>query len=284
MTPSGSHRWPPLERLRERAMLTQANDFRDECDALYGVLKDIPDRDWTQSTQFNDWTFNDVIGHLYLFDHAAKLTLEGPPTLKAFFAEIAAGRAGGDSLASYTRRWVADAQGSALLARWQSSYLDLAGLYAEQDPIRRVAWGGPDMSVRSCISARQMETWAHGQAVFDALGKTRSEGDRIRNIAVIGVNTFGWTFSNRGLDIPAIKPYVRLTSPSGAVWNWNSPQQVDRVEGSAVDFCRVVTQTRNVADTALEIVGEVARHWMSIAQCFAGPPVNPPKPNTRYVQ
>jgi hypothetical protein len=53
------------------------------------------------------------------------------------------------------------------------------------------------------------------------------------------------------------------------------------VRGDALEFCQVVTQTRNVADTALEVVGDVATRWMSIAQCFAGGPVDPPKPGER---
>jgi len=266
------------------ATLSQAVDFREECDALYAVLKEVPDAGWERPTQFKSWTFNDVIGHLHIFDYAARLTLDGPAALKAFFAQIAAGRAAGDSLVSYTRRWLSGLQGVSLLARWREFSSELAEVYADLDPARRVAWGGPDMSVRSCISARQMETWSHGQAIFDLLGATRPEGDRLRNIAVMGVNTFGWTFVNRKLDVPDVKPYVRLLSPTGAVWEWNSAAQVERVEGSAVDFCAVVTQTRNIADTRLHVEGQAAQQWMSIAQCFAGPPENPPAPRTRYKQ
>jgi uncharacterized protein (TIGR03084 family) len=137
------------------------------------------------------------------------------------------------------------------------------------------------MSARSFMSARQMETWAHGQAVYDLLGLERVEHDRIRNIAVMGVNTFGWTFKVHGRDEPADKPYVRLASPSGATWEWHDPAAGSRIEGSAVDFCRVVTQTRNVRDTRLAIVGETAWQWMDIAQCFAGPPERPPAPGSR---
>jgi uncharacterized protein (TIGR03084 family) len=273
-----------MARWSDMATLTQAVEFREECDALYAVLKDVPDADWDRPTQFKSWTFNDVIGHLHIFDYAARLTLGGPAVVKAFFAQIAAGCAAGDSLVSYTRRWLDGAQGVSLLTKWQALYRELAQVYSDLDPTRRVAWGGPDMSVRSCISARQMETWAHGQAIFDALGATRAEGDRLRNIAVMGVNTFGWTFVNRKLEVPAVKPYVRLDSPAGAVWEWNSAAQEDRVAGSAVDFCAVVTQTRNIADTRLRVDGQVARQWMSIAQCFAGPPENPPAPGTRYKQ
>jgi uncharacterized protein (TIGR03084 family) len=266
------------------ATLTQAVDFREECDVLYAVLKDMPDAGWERPTQFKGWTFNDVIGHLHMFDYAARLTLDGPDVVKAFFAQIAAGRAAGDSLVSYTRRWLDGAQGVSLLTKWQALYRELAGIYAGLDPARRVAWGGPDMSVRSCISARQMETWSHGQAIFDLLGATRPEGERLKNIAVMGVNTFGWTFVNRKLEVPAVTPYVRLVSPAGAVWEWNAAGQGDRVEGSAVEFCAVVTQTRNIADTRLHVEGQAARQWMSIAQCFAGPPQIPPGPRTRYKQ
>jgi hypothetical protein len=44
------------------------------------------------------------------------------------------------------------------------------------------------------------------------------------------------------------------------------------VRGPALDFCLVVTQRRNLADTALEVEGDSAREWMSVAQAFAGPP------------
>ena len=58
-------------------------------------------------------------------------------------------------------------------------------------------------------------------------------------------------------------------------------RETERIEGSAVDFCHVVTQGRNVADTRLGVRGEVSTLWMSIAQCFAGGAVDPPKPGSR---
>ena len=163
------------------------------------------------------------------------------------FRDIFQAGATGVSLIDYSRRWLRGCAGSALLERWRTQYQRLAEIYADFEPGHRLAWAGPDMSARSFMSARQMETWAHGQAIFDALGIDRVEHDRLRNIAVMGVNTFDWTFKVNRRDVPAVKPYVRLTSPSGALWEWNEPATAERVEGSAVEFCRVVTQTRNVA-------------------------------------
>lgn len=267
-----------------KGSLTQAFDYRDECDALHAVLEGASESAWNQPTQFKSWTFYDVLGHLHLFDRAAVATLDSPDAFGNFTAGIREARARGQTLTAYTREWLDGVSPPELLVRWHAFSREVAETYAALDPARRVTWGGLAMSVRSCISARQMETWAHGQAVFDALGKAREETDRLRNVAIMGVNTFGWSFANRKLTIPAPAPYVKLTSPSGAQWEWNAPSESERVEGSAVDFCRVVAQTRNVADTGLRIVGPVAASWMAIAQCFAGPPEEPPAPGTRFVQ
>jgi len=43
------------------------------------------------------------------------------------------------------------------------------------------------------------------------------------------------------------------------------------VRGPALDFCLVVTQRVNPADTALEVQGPFASDWLEIAQAFAGP-------------
>ena len=72
------------------------------------------------------------------------------------------------------------------------------------------------------------------------------------------MNTFGWTYRVRGLDVPETVPCVRLGAPSGAVWEWNESETGNTVEGTAVDFCRVVTQVRNIGDTQLRVRGKVA--------------------------
>ena len=126
-----------------------------------------------------------------------------------------------------------------------------------------------------------METWAHGQAIADELGIERSEDDRIRNIVVLGVNTFGWSFKVRGMEVPDEQPALRLTSPSGERWEYGNLDSEQVISGLAHEFAQVVTQTRNIADTRLECDGEVAQFWMRNAQCFAGAPAEPPAPGVR---
>ena len=187
----------------------------------------------------------------------------------------------GISGAEQTRRELGGLGHLVLLRRWFETCHEMARQLGASDPKRRLPWFGPDMGVRMFTSARLMETWAHGQDVYDLMRVPRRPTDRIRSIAVLGVRTFGWTFANRGLPVPERPPYVRLVAPSGAVWEWNEPSDAEQVRGDALEFCQVVTQGRNVADTKLVVVGETATRWMAIAQCFAGGPVDPPAPGTR---
>jgi uncharacterized protein (TIGR03084 family) len=117
-----------------------------------------------------------------------------------------------------------------------------------------------------------METWAHGQDVADALGIERVPTDRLRHIAHMGVATFGWSYTNRQMKVPDTPVRVEITSPSGELWTWGPEDAQDMVRGPAEDFCLVVVQRRNVADTRLDIQGATARQWMSISQTYAGQP------------
>ena len=260
----------------------QPREFLEESDALYALLSARPEAQLALATQFKAWSIEDVIAHLHLFNLAAAMSIRDPGRLRTFFGELSRAREGGPTLREVTLERLTPLRGRALLEQWRRDCEEIARDFEGVDPRTRLPWGGPDMSARSSISARLMETWAHGQAVFDRLGAVRVDADRIRNVAVLGVNTFAWTFRNRALEVPTSAPRVLLEAPSGARWEWNPELESALVEGSAAEFCQVVTQTRAWQDTSLRVVGDVARSWMSIAQCFAGPPEDPPVSGTRH--
>ena len=68
------------------------------------------------------------------------------------------------------------------------------------------------------------------------------------------------------------------------IWEFGEPSDTEIVEGAASEFCQVVTQVRNIADTQLRVEGPGAIDWMSKAQCFAGGPETPPAPGTRFTK
>lgn len=263
-------------------MMQQARDFLEESEALAAILEYLPEDAWNRATRFKGWTLNDVVVHLFFWNRAVDLSLNDPDALRALVKDILTYIAGG-SLRDLENARVAE-RGAALRAAWMEHYRAMRPRWEAADPKQRLPWVGPDMSVRSSITARQMETWAHGQAIFDLLGLERREGDaRIRNIVTLGVNTFGWSHKVRRLAVPDAMPMLRLAAPSGDVWTFGEQEAAGLIEGPAVDFARVVTQTRNIADTALRTEGDVARRWMETAQCFAGPPETPPAPGARRI-
>ncbi len=262
--------------------MQQAIDFYDESEALHHLLNPISEEDYEQRTQFKDWTINEVLGHLHIGNWAANLTLKNSTAFEKFAESMMEEFTKGATLREFEGKWLKSLKGKNLLNEWHQFYYEMSERFKTADPKKRLKWFGPDMSVRSKITARLMETWAHGQEVYDLLGVLREDKDRIRNIAQLGVNTFGWTFMNRSMDVPKNKPYVKLTAPSGEIWEWNDISEKNRVEGKAIDFCQVVTQVRNIEDTSIKTVGETAMKWMSLAQCFAGSPENPPEPGSRF--
>lgn len=263
-------------------MLPQAVDFRAEVEALHDLLSTLSDADWDRETGFKRWTINDVIQHLHAGDQMAAASVESPEAFASLRAAVQARRDAGLTRVQETRERMGDLTGHRLRDRWRDTALMLADQLALLSVQTRLKWAGPDMSLRMFTTARQMETWAHGQAIYDLMGATREPTERLRHIAEIGVRTYGWTFANRHQTPPGPAPYVVLEAPGGDTWTWNEPSETNRVEGPAEAFCQVVTQTRNIADTPLRVVGETARLWMSLAQCFAGPPETPPAPGTRF--
>ena len=136
----------------------------------------------------------------------------------------------------------------------------------------RVPWFGPSMSLASAVTSRIMETWAHGQDVFDALGAQRRPTQALRHVAFLGHRALANSFAAHGLPVPETDVRVELEAPNGEVWEFGDPTAPDIVWGTAEDFCLVVTQRRHMADTTLTAVGSIASKWLTIAQAYAGPP------------
>jgi len=262
-------------------MTPEALDFKAECDQIHDLLNDRDDSVFDHVTLFKEWTIGDIIRHLHLWNIAADLSLKNPAAFAEFLSKTMRQMANGLGHVDVQAAYFKGQSNRDVFESWMAYYPSMADRFNAVEADKRVKWAGPDMSVRSSIIARQMEHWAHAQAIFDVLGVDRVNADRIRNVAHIGVTTFSWSFRVRGEVPPTPKPYVKLTSPSGNIWTWNDKQSDNSIAGSAEAFSQVVTQCRNVEDTDLVMTGNIANDWMAHAQCFAGGPETPPAKGTR---
>jgi uncharacterized protein (TIGR03084 family) len=230
--------------------------------------------EWDLPTPAEGWAVRDQISHLAFFDEAGRQAMVDPEGF-AVAAERAMA-ASGDPMEEHLARG-RSMDGDELLAWWDHAHQGMMQVFTDADPTARLPWYGPSMGILSFLSARLMETWAHGQDVADALGPRRVATDRLRHVAHLGVRTRPFSYLVRGLDLPAGRIDVVLTAPSGELWEWavgedDAGQPASRVEGQALDFCLVVTQRRNWSDAGLLVEGDGAAEWLSLAQAFAGPP------------
>ncbi|HEX3752085.1 MAG TPA: TIGR03084 family metal-binding protein [Streptosporangiaceae bacterium] len=244
-------------------------DLAAESAVVDGLLAPLTLTDWARPTPAAGWTIADQVSHLAYFDQVTLLSLTDPDRFRQEAQKLAAdGEDYPDRVAAEHRHL----SGADLLPWFRTARQQLLDRYAACDPAARLPWFGPDMGVASSVTARIMETWAHGQDIADAAGAERPPTARLRHVADIGIRARPYSYLANGLPVPADPIRVELTAPDGAVWTWGPAGAADRVTGPALDFCLAVTQRRHRADTALVITGPQAGQWMTIAQAFAGPP------------
>lgn len=242
------------------------DDLAAEQGALDAVLAGLSEQQWAAPTPAEGWDVRDSVSHLTFFDGTAGVAVADPEAFAAHAAELMAGTAGtpdvdlGRSLTS-----------AGLYERWGVGRRRLDTVLRSADPSMRVPWYGPAMSLPSFVTARLMETWAHGQDVIDGVGGRPVVSDRLRHVCHIGVGARRYAYRVHGLVDPGTPVRVEALAPNGELWSWGPEDADDRVSGTALDLALVLTQRRHRDDTDLTVVGPVAEQWMSVAQSFAGP-------------
>lgn len=246
------------------------DDLQAETAALDALVADLPADDWARPTPAAGWTVAHQIAHLWWTDRVALTSVTDDAGFAALVAEAATDPLGFVDAA--TEELVAATAPERMLTEWRATREALHAALRDVPDGRKLAWFGPPMSAASMATARLMETWAHGLDVADALGAPVAGTARLKSIAHLGVRTRDFAFTVHSLTPPAEPFRVELSAPGGGVWAWGPQDAAQRVSGSALDFCYLVTQRRPRADLDVVAEGADARNWLEIAQAFAGPP------------
>jgi uncharacterized protein (TIGR03084 family) len=257
------------------------DDLRAEGDELDALVAELPEADWALPTPAEGWTIAHQVAHLAWTDDRALLSATDPEAFHAEIAEAVRGRRSPAELVDDGAEEGTRVAPVALLDRWRRGRSGLASALADLPEGVKLPWYGPPMSAASMATARLMETWAHSLDVFDAVGVRRKPTARMRHVAHLGVRTRNFSYGVRDLPPPDEEFRVELTAPDGALWTWGPQDAAQRITGSALDFCLLVTQRIHRDDTDLVAVGADAARWLDIAQAFAGSPGAGRKPGSR---
>jgi uncharacterized protein (TIGR03084 family) len=241
------------------------HDLRAEQEGLMADVAAIGHDDWLRPTRSRGWDVRDSIAHLADTDEVAYDTCTaGPRPLSALIERSAS--AEDATLAGVLRgRRLA---GAAVLSWWRAAASHQLDMFARIDPGKRVPWG-LGMSASSLVTARMMETWAHGLDVRGALGVPSQDTARLRHIAWLSLRALPYAFMVAGRPVPDEPIRVELTLPDGEPWTFGPPEAAARITGPAGELCRLFVQriSRDEA-TNLGAVGDAADAALDVARAF----------------
>jgi uncharacterized protein (TIGR03084 family) len=232
----------------ETAEILHALNGLDGIETVHGEngVDGLDDPAWMVITECAPWTVKDQLAHLAWNDHATVLALTEPERF------VQAKPSTPEGIGAMVDSVISDnhhRSGPDVVHWFRNQRERMLEAVEGRDPRERIPWYGPDMSIASKLTARFMETWAHGYDITNALGVVRQPTDRLRHVVFLG-----------------------LQALPGELWSFGRAEAVDVVRGSAFELAQVVTQRIDPATTTLSAEGEVAARWLSIAQAFAGPP------------
>jgi uncharacterized protein (TIGR03084 family) len=244
-------------------------DLGAESASLDALVAPLPPEKWATQTPAEGWTIAHQIAHLAWTD---RLVILSAIHEEAFAAAAARAVRDPTGFTDAGAQELAGEEPRKLLAMWRDGIVELCEAISHLPGSRHLSWFGPGMSAASMVTARIMETWAHGQDIADALRVTREPTARLRHVAHLAIAARGYAYTVNGRTPPEAPVRVELTGPAGAVWTWGPPDAVDRVSGPALDFCLLATQRRHREDLKVTATGADADAWLDIIQAFAGPP------------
>ncbi|MEU0565743.1 TIGR03084 family metal-binding protein [Nonomuraea sp. NPDC005983] len=243
-------------------------DLSAESAELDRILAGLPGARWKEPTPAPGWTIAHQVGHLSFIYRIAGMAASDPDGFRSMMASIKDGlsEAVNAALDEYTVLPPAE-----LLARWREERAAGIRALAAVPDGQVVPWLVRPLPAEILASAGIMETFAHGQDILDALGIAREPTDRIRYLVIFAVLTWDFGYEARGMTPPDVQFRYELTAPSGELWAYGPETADQKIVGSALDFCLLVTRRRHRDDCDVTAVGPDADAWLDIAQAYRGP-------------
>ena len=241
------------------------DDLVAEQRALQVTLRAIDNDMWLRPTPARGWDVRDTVAHLADTDEMAIATATGAP---GSINDRAAAAASGEDLTYQGVLHGRRRSGPEVLAWWESTTAAEHEMFEALDPNVRVPWG-IGMQPRSFVTARLMETWAHGLDVCAAVGVASVDSDRLAHVAWLATRALAYAYTVAGREPPTEPLRVELTLPSGGEWSLGPADAENRITGPAGEYCRVFVHRMRLDDArGLRADGPAAIAALSVARAF----------------
>jgi len=246
------------------------NDLIAEQSIVDVLLADITEEQWKMPLEgCQPWILQDAVNHIAFFDYAANRLMAPDNICKDLLDGI---DAEAEQDADYIPWAYRKFTGAESLAWWRLERTKMDMAFLNKNPKDRVPWApGMPMSARSLCTARMMELWAHAVDIYDALGKEVYIPDSIKNVLFLSwqARPFAYAINGKKFD-PEVPMYLELKLPNGEIWAKGDPASPNYIKGDAGEWALCSVRRRNWMDTGLEVVGDEARTYATIVQCYAG--------------
>jgi uncharacterized protein (TIGR03084 family) len=247
------------------AVAATVADLAAEQAVVYARVRDLAPDQWLAPTPARLWDVRDTVSHLA---HTAEMATDtitgGPRALNA----VAALAASDDDVTFQGVMRGRKRTGRQVLEWWERTAVDEREALAALDPDTRVPWG-IGMKATSLVSARLMETWAHGLDVAAALELDVHDTDRLAHVAWLATRALPYAYTVAGRTEPPGELRVELTLPSGEQWAYGPEDAPNRITGPASEYCRVFVRRLDAgAATGLVVEGDRATSALDVARAY----------------
>jgi uncharacterized protein (TIGR03084 family) len=247
----------------------------DELDAeqreLDSFLSHLDDAQWELPTPAAGWRVRHQVAHLAFFDDVGASCVAGDAEPLLGIRRLAPGRTE-DEVSLAVLEPFLHLPPAELLSTWRRARTLLRSAFLDARPDQKVMWAAGPMALPSFVTARLMETWAHGLDCFAAVGVAPVETSRIRHVCRIGYRALPYAFRRAGREMPGSLDDLRLEllGPTGERWTFGPDSAKNVVRGPAGEWARVAVQ-RLPGEHARGLVpeGDLAVQAIRVARAYA---------------
>ena len=221
------------------------------------------------------WTIKDAIVHIALYDYGTCEMLKDSEEN----VRIVVNKEGGTDEYKRSIKY-RDMKGCDVLDWWRKTRTRMVAMFMDKNMKDKVNWapGVPPMSVRSLLTARQMEMWAHSVDVRKALGVEVTVDDSITSTLFLSWQARANAYRINGFALPETPMYLELTLPSGELWTKGDKNDENYIVGDAKDWAMTAVRRINWRDASLVVHGGEAERYADIVQTYAGEAEAAPPP------